>query len=174
MKTHSLLTLATLLVFAVGCEVPELDIPESSAEPVATQKSVAESGASEVREGFLPDGRIDMSGVEGEPPMTTSTPREVTAKDPKHGKLSRQAGPLGTIVKTIPWAKNKIIFDMIKYNMRIYDAEKGHYPKSHEEFMEKYLPQYYPAALPLPELEAGDEYLYDPEDHTLKIHRPEQ
>jgi hypothetical protein len=38
--------------------------------------------------------------------------------------------------------------------------------------MEDFLPNYYPAALPLPKLEPGDAYLYDPEDHLLKIFRP--
>jgi len=167
MKTY--LTLTALVACSLGCEVPELDVPERTAVPVVEEQPVEEK----VKEGYLADGRIDMSGVAGEPPMTTSTPREVTAKDPKKGKLSRRVGGyLGSTVDKIPWAENKIKFMMIKSNMEIYNAIKGDYPKSHEEFMEVYLPEYYPAALPLPELEPGDEYIYDPEDHLLKIYRP--
>ena len=38
---------------------------------------------------YLPDGRVDMSGVVGEPPMTSGTPREITRKEPKKCKNTR-------------------------------------------------------------------------------------
>ncbi len=174
MKTPLILTLAVSPILLLGCEVPEIDMPESSVA-VAEQQPVEEPADDGVEEGYLPDGRLDMSGVEGEPPMTTSTPRKVHFKDPKHGKLSRRdGGALGSIVKNIPGVEYKTLFMMIDYNLNIYDADKGHFPKSHEQFMEEYLPQFYPAALPLPELEPGDAYIYDPEDHFLKIYRPEK
>jgi len=170
MKMPTFFTLAATLapILMLGCEVPKVDVPENSS--VVAEQQPAEKS---VQEGYLSDGRLDMSGVAGEPPMTTSTPREVHFKDPKHGKLSRRGGGvLGSIVEKIPSVEHKTVFMMIKYNLNIYDADKGHFPKSHEEFMEDYLPNYYAAALPLPELELGDEYLYDPADHTLKIYRP--
>lgn len=175
MKTPTFFTIAAslslTLLLTLGCEVPEVDVPQSSTTAVAEQQP-ADDG---VEEGYLPDGRLDMSGVKDEPPMTTSTPRKVHFKDPKHGKLSRRdGGALGSIVKNIPGVEYKTLFMMIDYNLNIYDADKGHFPKSHEEFMEDYLPQFYPAALPLPELEPGDAYIYDPEDHFLKIYRPEE
>jgi hypothetical protein len=173
MRTTALLSLTALLSCTLGCEVPEI---ETSPRPAAPAKQVAEAEepeAESAKEGYLPDGRIDMSGVSGEPPMTNSTPREVTARDPKKGKLSRRSGGyLGTTVRMIPWAENETIFMMVKHNLAIYDAAEGHFPRSHEEFMEKFMPQYYPG-VQLPELELGDEYIYDPEDHLLKIHRPE-
>jgi hypothetical protein len=174
MKTAALLSFTALLSCTLGCEVPELEVPDRSAA-VGKQADETEKKTLFGKEDwYLPDGRVDMSGVPDEPPMTTSTPREITHKDPKQGKLTRRdGGALGSSLKAIPFAKNKITFDMINYNLKIYDAAVGHFPRSHEEFMEKYLPQYYPAALPLPELEPGDEYLYDPEDHLLKIYRPE-
>ena len=174
MKTQILAMLAALFCSTLGCEVPELDVPESTAQGVAQPEKTEDSTLFGKEDWYLPDGRVDMSGVAGEPPMTTATPREVTAKDPKKGKLTRRSGgALGTGLKAIPWAEFKTKFQMIKYNMQQYDAIKGHFPKSHEQFMEEYLPEYYPAALPLPELEPGDEYLYDPEDHLLKIWRPD-
>lgn len=175
MKTTAPLSLAALLSFTLGCDVPEIETSPSAAAP--TQEVAAAEEPKQLfgkEDWYLPDGRIDMSGVAGEPPMTNSTPREVTPKDPKHGKLTRRGGGmLGTSLKALPYVKHKTIFDMIKYNLNIYDAAESHFPRTHEEFMEKYLPQYYPAALPLPELEQGDEYIYDPEDHLLKIYRPE-
>ena len=173
MKTPLLLTLVALLMLTTGCEAPEVDMVEIEKERKVAQAE-KEAAKPEVKKGCLPDGRIDMSGISGEPPRTNPTPREVVAKDPKHGKLSRQTGGyLGSTVDKIPYVKKKTIFDMIKYNLNIYDAAEGHFPKSHKEFMEDFLPRYYAVALPLPELEDGDEYLYDPKDHLLKIHRPE-
>ncbi len=173
MKTPAFFTLAVSLTLTLGCEVPELDVPTGSTT-AAVQETAEAPADGGVKEGYLPDGRIDMSGVKDEPPMTISTPRKVHFKDPKHGKLSRRdGGALGSIVEKIPAVEHKTLFMMIDYNLNIYDADKGHFPKSHEEFMEDYLRNFYPAALPLPELEAGDEYLYDPEDHLLKIYRPE-
>lgn len=174
MKTTALLSLTALLSCTLGCEVPPL---EASRGPSVRTKQAATTEKTELfgkEDWYLPDGRVDMSGVEGEPPMTTSTPREVTWKDPKQGKLTRRdGGALGAGgLNAIPKAKNETTFLMIKHNLNIYDAAKGHFPRSHEEFMEDFLPNYYPAALPLPELEKGDEYLYDPEDHLLKIYRP--
>lgn len=177
MKTTAFLSLTALLSCTLGCEVPELEVRQGSAPSTKQAVTTEKTEKTELfgkEDWYLPDGRIDMSGVPDEPPMTTSTPREVTAKDPKKGKLSRRSGGyLGTTVRMIPWAENKTIFMMVKHNLDIYDAAESHFPRSHEEFMEKFLPQYYPAALPLPELEPGDEYIYDPEDHLLKIHRPE-
>ena len=174
MRTTTGLPLAALLSCTLGCEVPEMEVASG---PAAVGKQAEKTEKTKLfgkEDWYLPDGRVDMTGVDGEPPMTTSTPREVTHKDPKQGKLTRRdGGALGTSLKAIPFAKNKTTFDMIKYNLNIYDAAESHFPRSHEEFMEKFLPQYYPAALPLPELEPGDEYIYDPEDHLLKIYRPE-
>jgi len=180
MKFNAGLPIVVVVAFAIGCEVPELQAPRTAAP--SGQQATAEAPAGEEsqeptlfgkEDWYLPDGRVDMSDVEDEPPMTTGIPREITAKDPKQGKLTRKrGGALGTELKALPWAKNKITFDMIKYNLNIYDADKSHFPISHEEFMEDFLPNYYPAALPLPKLEPGDAYLYDPEDHLLKIFRP--
>jgi hypothetical protein len=124
---------------------------------------------------YLPDGRIDMSDVKGEPPMTTGVPREITAKDPKQGKLTRKrGGALGTNLQALPWAKNEITFLAIKNNLNQYDAINSHFPRSHQEFMDDFLnnPDYISAELKLPKLEPGDAYLFDPNDHLLKIFRP--
>lgn len=176
MRTTTFLSLTALLFVVLGCEVPEIESARIAAAPAAdrAEPPASEGGKLFSKEGwYLPDGRIDMSGVPDEPPMTNATPREILPKDPKQGKLSRKrGGALGTELQALPWAKNKVTFDMIKYNLNIYDAAESHFPASHKEFMDKFLPEYYPAALPLPKLEPGDAYLYDPNDHLLKIFRP--
>ena len=175
MKTIALLMLVALWSCTLGCEVPPLEASRSGAPAAKKDSSAGKTEPFGKEDWYLPDGRVDMSGVPGEPPMTTSTPREVTWKDPKQGKLTRRdGGVLGKgALNALPKAKNETTFQMIKYNLNIYDADKGHFPRSHEEFMDDFLRNYYPEALPLPELEPGDEYLYDPEDHLLKIYRPE-
>jgi hypothetical protein len=189
-----------LLIVVAGCEVPELEPPQAAApaQPAATAATPGDTSAAAPAdttaaaappaaepsaydraahvdpEAFLPDGRVDMSGVEGEPPMTSGVPREIHPKDPKQGKLSRRAGgTLGTTMQSMPWVKNETTFNLvIKPALLQYEIIHSHYPKDHKEFMEKFIPEMCPQVLPLPELEPGDEYLYDPDDHLLKIWRP--
>lgn len=177
MKSLSIISIG-LLALALGCEVPELESPQAAmstppAQP-SSEPSRLEQAAHVDPEAFLPDGRVDMSGVPGEPPMTSGIPREVHPKDPKQGKLSRRAGgTLGTTMQSMPWVKNETTFNLvIKPALLQYEIIHSSYPKSHQEFMEKFIPEMCPQVLPLPELEPGDEYLYDPEDHLLKIWRP--
>ena len=161
MKTCTFLVIAALLAFTVGCEVPEVDTSQSSVASTPVEEVPAETE----------DETIDMSGVPNEPPPVTSTPREFEAKDAKKGKKSRKAGGyLGAVAGARFWAEHEMIRNSYTHAMNLYNAEKGHYPKTHEEFMEKIIKF---NNIVLPELEPGVEYLYDPEDHTLKIHRPE-
>jgi hypothetical protein len=178
MNTKSLSLLA-MLILAVGCEVPELESPQAAVTPSAAQPAepgLLEQAAHVDPENFLPDGRVDMRGVPGEPPMTTGVPREITPKDPKQGKLSRKSGGgLGTTMQSMPWVKNETTFNLvIKPALVQYEIMHNSYPKNHQEFMEKFIPEMCPQVLPLPELEPGDEYLYDHEDNVLKIWRPSE
>lgn len=178
MKTKAFSLLA-ILVLAVGCEVPELESPQAAvtAQPAQpAEPGLLEQAAHVDPENFLPDGRVDMSGVPGEPPMTTGVPREIHPKDPKQGKLSRKSGgALGTTMQSMPWVKNETTFNLvIKPALVQYEILHNSYPKSHQEFMEKFIPEMCPQVLPLPELEPGDEYLYDPADNLLKIWRPSE
>jgi hypothetical protein len=178
MKTKSLSLLA-MLFLAVGCEVPELESPQAAVSTQPAQPAepgLLEQAAHVDPESFLPDGRVDMRGVAGEPPMTTGVPREISPKDPKQGKLSRKSGGmLGTNMQAMPWVKNETTFNLvIKPALVQYEIIHSGYPKSHKEFMEKFIPEMCPQVLPLPELEPGDEYLYDHEDNILKIWRPSE
>ncbi|MCH2115465.1 MAG: hypothetical protein MK171_11225 [Pirellulales bacterium] len=153
MKNPTLLAAISLLTLSAGCEVPELDVPESAA-PIAepSQKSTPEQAAA-----VSPDA-------------TSSEPREVTGRDPKKGKLSREEGGyLGSVLGAGMYAKHQIIFDQVKHAINIDYGLNEDFPKSHEEFMERVIKF---NKIQLPELDEGDEYLYDPADHTLKIYRP--
>jgi len=177
MKAPTLLTLATLLMLNVGCEVPASNMPVSDASAAPQEQESTDPTLFGKEDWYLPDGRVDMSGVEGEPAMTTSTPRAVSPKDPKKGKLTRKrGGALGTTLQAGPWAENKTVFDIaIPSQLATYDALKGRPVQSHKEFMDDFVNgfmQEHQPGFKLPKLEPGDAYLYDPDDKKLKIFRP--
>jgi len=153
--TTKFLTLATMLMLPVGCEVPELDVPRDAAAPVqasGTATAQAEPSTNEIN-------------------RSASQPREATGLDPKKGKLSReQGGYLGSVLGAGMYAQHQAIFLQVKNAINLDYGLNGDFPKSHEEFMERVIKF---NKLQLPELDEGDQYLYDPEDHTLKIFRPE-
>ena len=162
MKASSICSLTLLSIFAMGCEVPELDKPESSSRAAQVEPSVEEPKKE--------DTRLDMSEVDNEPPPTTATPREFTHKDPEKGKRSRQAGGyLGAVSNARFAVPHKMSINLYKQALEFYRATNGHYPKTHEVFMKEVIQA---NQIKLPRLEEGDEYLYDPTDHTLKIYRP--
>lgn len=177
MRTINCSMALLFLAVLVGCEVPELDttqVASTAQSAPGDERSRLEAAAHVDPSAYLPDGRVDMSGVVGEPPMTSGIPREVVAKDPKKGKLSRRAGGmLGTNMQAMPWVENETKFNIVlKSALAQFEAINSRYPNSHKEYMEKFIPEFCPQVLPLPELEPGDEYVYDPEDHLLKIWRP--
>ena len=167
MKTCPLIAFAALLTLALGCEVPEVDVAVSNKASMTDKPTKTDEEILSESE----DGPVDMTGVENEPPPITSTPREFEAKDAKKGKKSRKAGGyLGAVAGARFYAEHQTIKNLYTHALNLYWGEKGHYPKTHEEFMEKIIKF---NKIQLPELEPGVEYIYDPEDHTLKVHRPE-
>jgi hypothetical protein len=139
-----LLTIGPMLASQVGCEMPEIDQPV----PIP----VVESAPPE----------------ESEPAATEpAQSQEFTANDPKRGKRSRSVGGYaGAVFGARFWAEHQMIINNIKHGLDLYNAEHGNYPKTHEEFMEKIIDA---NQIALPELDEGQEYIYDPEDHTLKF-----
>jgi len=159
------LTVVALLSLGlgIGCEVPELEgLDAPSALPAPQAKAAASD---------KPAAGWEKTEVVDREPAVTSTPREVTANDPTKGKKSRQAGGyLGAVGHARFYAEHKLIFTSIDHALNLYWATEGNYPKTHDEFMEKIIKF---NQIQLPELDEGVEYIYDPEDHKLKIYRPE-
>ena len=140
--------------------MPEI---ETSPRPAAPAKQVAEAEEPEAEE--------EVDETPDSEPSVTSTPRAVTPNDPMKGKKSRAAGGyLGAVGHARFFAEHKLIFDSITHVLNLYWGEHGEYPPSHEVFMDKIIKF---NQIQLPQLEEGVEYIYDPEDHLLKIHRPE-
>ncbi len=159
MTRQNLITLVALLSMTLGCEVPELESVDTTAASPAPQAATVEKEPVKEEE-----------TVAANDPPVTSEPREVTANDPTKGKKSRQAGGyLGAVGHARFYAEHQLIFTSIKHALNLYWATNGEYPKTHDEFMEKVIKF---NQIQLPKLDEGVEYLYDPEDHKLKIHSP--
>ena len=141
---HLLLLISPMLVCLAGCEMPEVDQPVTT--PVVEDSPPEEAEVTET-----------------EP----AEPQEFTANDPKKGKSSRSAGGYaGAVFGARFWAEHQMTINLIKKGLSLYNAEHGNYPKTHDEFMEKIIDD---GQIQLPELDQGQEYIYDPEDHTLKF-----
>lgn len=141
-----LLTMALLLASGVGCEVPEID----DATPTANQ----------------PAPTAEKPQAKETPAAPPADPREFTANDPKKGKKSRGVGGYaGAVFGARFWAEHQMIINNINHALQLYNATHGNYPKTHDEFMEEIIKF---NQIKLPELDEGIEYIYDPEDHTLK------
>lgn len=55
--------------------------------------------------------------------------------------------------------------------MKMYKAEKGYLPKTHDVFMDKIIKA---NSIELPELPEGERYIYDPEKGELMVERPKK
>lgn len=172
MKTFAYGTLALLLMLPTGCEKPNVETaPATLAEAEGAKANEASTEKADDEKESDGEESIDMTGVKYEPPPITSEPREFEAKDAKRGKKSRKAGGyLGAVAGARFYAEYEMVINSYKQALNLYWATEGDYPKTHEEFMEKIIKF---NKIQLPELEAGVEYIYDPEDHLLKVYRPE-
>jgi len=57
----------------------------------------------------------------------------------------------------------------VPYALKLYEAEHGRKPKTHEEFVEQILK---PNQINLPELPPGHRYIYDPQAGELMVEKP--
>jgi hypothetical protein len=65
-----------------------------------------------------------------------------------------------------------LIFDNVTYAIKLYEAEHGFKPKTHEAFMKEIIEANQPA-LKLPKLPEGHTYKYDPQKGELMVEHPE-
>jgi hypothetical protein len=90
----------------------------------------------------------------------------------KQGQIiGDKEGFLRTPVKAYFSARQQIQFLKVQQALNLYEAEHGFKPKSHEEFMSKIIEF---NLIELPELPAGQSYIWDPERGELLVERPQQ
>jgi hypothetical protein len=65
--------------------------------------------------------------------------------------------------------QDRLIFLNIQKNLNEFKTLNERLPNSHEEFMEQIIDA---GGIPLPELPAGETYVYDPERGELMVERP--
>ena len=99
------------------------------------------------------------------PPPAAEKPPEATrrAATVGVGKKGRGygAGPVATPIAAYFSTQQRIVFDIqIASAMNAYRAINGHFPKSHEAFMEEIVKK---NSIKLPELPSGERYVYDPD-----------
>ncbi|MBC8350974.1 MAG: hypothetical protein H8E66_03250 [Planctomycetes bacterium] len=86
--------------------------------------------------------------------------------------LKNETGMVVEPVKQLIKFEQKAVFDLqIKPALEFYKASNGAYPKTHDEFMEKIIKA---NSIQLPELPAGQDYVFDPEKAQLMVERPQQ
>ena len=158
-----------LAVWAAGCEQPGPDParnPSSSPAPAARRRPLSftdrtDSFASAKGE-KTPSGQATGPGSAqpaGEPPPAVVREKAVVGVSPKGqgygGGLITE--PISIYFK----APQMIVFRIqIPHAMNLYRGLHGHFPKTHQEFMEKIIQE---NGIQLPPLPPGARYVYDPQ-----------
>jgi len=154
MRTFKALTLM-LVVSIAGCEAPELpgmDVELSADE----QAKVAEATKVEKPEPLA----VDEHGV-------NEGATAYTADSPEKGRKSKEAGGyLGSVAHAHFWAKHELIRIQLQNQMNVFNAINDRWPKDWDEYQKEIVK---PLGLELPELPEGQEFVYDPADHELKV-----
>jgi hypothetical protein len=116
-------------------------------------------------------GPMGVAPKAGSPPPVQSGASYQKA-DVGSGKRGRGygGGLVTQPVATFFASKEMIAFRIqIPDAMRLYKAENGNAPKTHEEFMQKIIA---PGRIPLPDLPEGHSYKYDPATEQLMVEHP--
>ena len=86
----------------------------------------------------------------------------------KRGQLGRTS-IFNYQINSLFRTRERINLQLVEYNMKLYKAEHGNAPKTHEEFMSKIIDA---GMIKLPELKEGCRYDYNPQTEELEIVHP--
>lgn len=111
--------------------------------------------------------------ITGAPSALPAQPTEQVVAEAGVGKkgqsLEGESGVLVTPVKALFKVEQKLLFNQITQAMNFYKATNGNFPKSQEDFDTHIVKA---NNLKLPELPAGQKYVYDPQRGELMVERP--
>lgn len=102
-------------------------------------------------------------------PVASQASEEPQRKKAEAGVTGRgdYGGGMGTAsLSAYVRVQEKVEFQQVEYALKLYKAQHGEFPKSHEEFEEKIIK---PNNIKLPDLQPGDEYIFDPEKGELMV-----
>ncbi len=148
MKALVPVMLCAVVVFCFGCRDPyESETAQADKKPEATETGIFGQKTDDIGE-FDPNANVKVSD----------------------GKIKKwnPLNPIGALNAYGP-AVEKVSQLAITQAVNLFYAEKGRYPKDHEEFMEKIIKQ---NKIELPELPGDRQYQYDVENHELVIVEP--
>jgi hypothetical protein len=92
-----------------------------------------------------------------------ATPENVGVKGKEYG------GGIITEPLAQRWrVQDRLVMQNVDYALKLYQADQGRYPATHDEFMEKIIRA---NNLKLPDLPPGQRYLYVAETHELMVER---
>jgi len=160
-RTLSVLLMAGLM--AAGCGSPSTSSntdsskkPDSSATPTTTPPD---------DDGDLFSALSDAASVgvqsEGKPDAKPEVVREKAVVGVGKKGRDYEPGMVTTPVAVYFRGPQMMVFNIqIPHAMKLYRGVNGHFPKSHEEFMQKIIKE---NQIQLPELPPGERYVYDPE-----------
>lgn len=151
--------LATLFIvgcFLIGCD----EAPTSTTSNTSTpSRSVA------------PPPPPPVPGAEQAPVGDPEPEVERVVAEAGVGKKGRNygGGVITEPVKQYFQISQRIHFTNMEHAMKLYRAEHGKLPQSHDEFMEKIIK---PNGIELPELPSGQRYVFDPKRGELMVEKP--
>jgi len=93
-------------------------------------------------------------------------PGQKVMKDDRPIITDTTTAPVTAPLQAYGPALEKISKSHIEHAVRLYEAENGHYPKDHEEFMTKIIKA---QNIQLPVLPGGLQYKYDVAEHKLIV-----
>jgi hypothetical protein len=144
--------------------------PPPSAPPAAS--AVPSSGASSLPPPPPPPATPSSAvGTATAPPAAEAPSANAVKAEAGVGRKGRGygAGMITTPIAAYFSIQERLAFDQVTHAMDLYKATNEHAPKSHEEFMEKIIKE---NGIKLPQLPAGERYLYDPKTEQLMVERP--
>ncbi|WP_425397994.1 hypothetical protein [Aeoliella sp.] len=139
------LAVAVAAMLTLGCK-PSVDLPERTDTPEASTDSTAQTGGGEVSDD------------------STTTAKRESANTSKPA-LSDGTNYGGAIAGARRHAMDFVVPLVFKDALDKHYASEGKYPKSHEEFMKRV---WEPLKAPMPRIDDGYKWQYDPADHTVK------
>ena len=148
-----------------GCDFPEQRRPVAGIGGVDIDPGTTLSGGPSATESTPAQTQV-ANPPAPTPPSEYRTTAEAGDSGFKKGQYGRTS-IFSTNVASFYRMQERINLQMIEYNMKLYKAEHGNAPKTHEEFMSKIIGQ-----IKLPELKEGCRYDYNPQTEELEIVHP--
>jgi hypothetical protein len=170
MQIRSLVACALLLVL-VGCGAQST--PQTEPGPRVRVPPPAETDANPAAGAVVPPADVDQTPptVDRTQPAAGTVAVEPTRKPAQVGvgRKSQQiqgGGYLPTVVRARYRAEERINLNNATYALKLYKAQHGRGPKTHDEYMKEIIKA---NNIQLPELPDGERYVYDPKSEQLMV-----